>query len=251
MKTPEDWHQRYTQQARWTKDIRRYLFAQVQMERARRVLEVGCGTGAVLSHTEAVVPLGLNGVDLNLPGLRLAQQLFPLASLTAGNALSLPYAAASFDIAFCHFLLLWIHDPLAALAEMKRVTRPGGYVLALAEPDYGGRIDHPASLETIGKLQAQALADQGADPLMGRKLGGLLNDAGLSNVQVGLIGGFWNHAPAPEDLALEWEVLGDDLADRLPASTLQTLQQADLTAWQEGRRILYVPTFYGWGQVPA
>lgn len=247
----EDWHQRYTQQAGWTQDIRRYLFAQVKMERARRVLEVGCGTGAILMDVEQAVPLGLYGVDINLPGLRQAQKHAPLAQLANGNVLHLPYADASFDVTFCHFLLLWVKDPQTALTEMRRVTRPGGYVVALAEPDYGGRIDYPETLAPIGRLQAKALANQGADPLLGRKLSGLLNNAGLESVQVGLMGGFWNRPPSPEAQDLEWDVLADDLKDTIPAGLLPALRQIDRNAWDQGSRILYVPTFYGWGQVPS
>ncbi|PIV25986.1 MAG: SAM-dependent methyltransferase, partial [Anaerolineae bacterium CG03_land_8_20_14_0_80_58_20] len=39
-------HERYTQQARWTRDLRAYLFDKAGLRDARRVLEVGCGTGA-------------------------------------------------------------------------------------------------------------------------------------------------------------------------------------------------------------
>lgn len=221
------------------------------MERARRVLEVGCGTGAILLDAEQAVPLGLYGLDINLPGLRQAQKHAPLAQLITANALRLPYASASFDITFCHFLLLWVKDPQTALAEMRRVTRPGGYVVALAEPDYGGRIDYPDALAPLGRLQARALANQGADPLLGRKLSGLLNNAGLESVQVGLIGGFWNRPPTPESLDLEWDVLTSDLDGTIPANLLPALREIDHKAWEQGSRILYVPTFYGWGQVPS
>lgn len=221
------------------------------MERARRVLEVGCGTGAILLDAEQAVPLGLYGVDINLPGLRQAQKHAPLAQLTTANTLRLPYASASFDITFCHFLLLWVKDPQTALAEMRRVTRPGGYVMALAEPDYGGRIDYPDALAPLGRLQARALTNQGADPLLGRKLSGLLNNAGLESVQVGLIGGFWNQPPTPESLDLEWDVLTSDLDGTIPANLLPALREIDHKAWEQGSRILYVPTFYGWGQVPS
>ena len=37
-----------------------------------------------------------------------------------------PFTNASFDLTFCHYLLLWLKDPLSAIKEMKRVTRPGG-----------------------------------------------------------------------------------------------------------------------------
>jgi hypothetical protein len=43
-----DWHSRYLQQAGWTSKLRGYLFQRAGVDKASRVLEVGCGTGAVL-----------------------------------------------------------------------------------------------------------------------------------------------------------------------------------------------------------
>ena len=48
-------------------------------------------------------------------------------------------------------------NPLQALDEMKRVTRPGGHVLILAEPDYTHRIDFPDELEYLGKFRLNRL----------------------------------------------------------------------------------------------
>lgn len=250
MFTTQEWHRRYAQQAGWTQDIRRYIFAQVNMERARRVIEIGCGTGAILTEVENIVPLGLHGLDIQHQNIRLAQENAPLARLTTGDALDLPYAAASFDVTICHFLLLWVRDPARAIQEMRRVTRPGGYVVALAEPDYGGRIDYPDELVELGKMQTAALQAQGADPLMGRKLSACLGGSGLIGVQVGLLGGFWNKPQSADNLELEWQVLAEDLGEEIAPDDLSRLQQVDLAAWRQNQRILYIPTFYGWGQVP-
>ena len=59
-----EWHKRFVQQAAWTRELRLYLFKRAGMPVARRVLEVGCGTGAILSGltTRAVV----HGLDREL-----------------------------------------------------------------------------------------------------------------------------------------------------------------------------------------
>jgi len=75
---------------------------------------------------------------------------------------------------------------------MARITRPGGAVLALAEPDYGGRIDYPIKLAQMGKWQIESLRLQGADPLMGRKLATIFNSAGFDSVETGVLGGQWS-----------------------------------------------------------
>lgn len=164
----------------------------------------------------------------------------------------LPFSTASFDFVLSHFLFLWLADPLRALCEMKRLTRPGGAVLALAEPDYGGRIDHPPELQPLGDWQAEALRQQGADPFIGRKLSALFHTAGLRQVETGVLGGQWTQPPQAEEWQSEWNILDADLAQDLHhKADLEKLKQADWQAWQSGVRTLYVPTFYAWGRVPA
>jgi len=58
--------------------------------------------------------------------------------LSGGDASRLPFADGFFDLTYCHYLFLWLKHPLQALQEMKRVTRPGGWVATFAEPDYEG-----------------------------------------------------------------------------------------------------------------
>lgn len=250
MLSPQEWHQRYTLQARWTADLRHYLFSQVHLESARAVLEVGCGSGVIAADTQQYTPAAVFGIDLRPDILSVGKQAGAAPRCACANVFSLPFSQAAFDITFCHFLLLWLEDAALGLSEMCRVTRPGGAVLALAEPDYGGRIDHPAPLVPLGRLQAEALLQQGADPQMGRKLSGLFYQAGLKNVQTGLLGGQWRELPSPQSLASEWLVLQADLEGLISPARLADLRHVEETAWAAGQRVLFVPTFYALGFVP-
>lgn len=244
------WHRRYQQQAGWTFTIRQSLFARAGLENARRVLDVGCGTG-VLSAEVAGKAQAVYGLDLALEPLQFARHAAPGPAYTRGDAHWLPYRNDCFDIVFCHFLLFWVADPVRAAAEMKRVTRPGGSVLLLAEPDYGGRIDYPSELARLGSLQAEALARQGASINTGRRLGEILGRAGLQPLETGLLGGQWTSPPSPEDWENEWTVLRADLQGMVTSAELDRLQEIDRQAWQAGSRVLFVPTFYAWGRKPA
>ena len=248
--TPPPPTRRCQQQARWTAQLRQYLYGLAGLESARRVLEVGCGSGAVLADFA-----GWNGqvlgVDLDRPALVESRGQAGFARLQQADAEALPYAAHCFDLSLCHFLLLWVANPVATLQEMRRVTRAGGAVLALAEPDYGGRVDYPPPLDEMGRRQAQGLARQGADPLAGRKLSGWLYEAGLVDIQVGVLGGWWAEPPEEAEQALEWQTLQHDLDGLASASELENWRKIDATAWKTGQRVLYVPTFYGWGRVPG
>jgi SAM-dependent methyltransferase len=243
-----DWHARFTQQAHWTHDLRQHLYQQIDLRHCMRVLEVGCGTGALLAELPAYTPAHNIGVDLSMAHLAQAQTFSPV-ELVQGDGLRLPFSPGIADAALCHFYLLWVSDPLQALREMLRVTRPGGWVAALAEPDYGGRIDHPASLAELGALQGESLRLQGADPCMGRKLTGLFHQAGLVNVQGGLLGGQWNDPPGADAWEMEWRVLENDLQGMISTERLHELRNIDAAAWAHGERILFVPTFFAVGQV--
>ena len=102
--------------------------------------------------------------------LLITAQSHPQYQVDLGDAHQLPLADGCFDVCLCHFLLLWVTDPIQVLQEMYRVTRSGGVVMALAEPDYGSRIDYPQELSLLGKWQMDSLEQQGADPFIGRKL---------------------------------------------------------------------------------
>jgi SAM-dependent methyltransferase len=244
-----DWHTRYLQQARWTAQLRAYLFQKAGLAAANHVLDLGCGTGALLDGLPVKPGAAVFGLDLSLPSVQQALIHAPSASLTCADGIYLPYADSVFDIVFCHFVLLWTLDPLKVVAEMRRVTRPGGGVLALAEPDYGGRVDYPVELTALGRWQAESLQKQGADPEIGRKLAGIFARAGLKHVETGVMGGEWASPSLPGEIHLEWAVLESDLAEQIPFQDIQKMKRIDAAARQNGERILFVPTFYAWGTV--
>ncbi len=189
------------------------------------------------------------GLDIDRSTLAFADALTAKSvAYTQGNALDLPFPSATFDLCLCHFFLLWMGDPLQSVIEMRRVTRQGGSVLALAEPDYGGRIDYPSELAPIGKLQAEALRRQGADPDTGRRLGEIFSQSGLEVIETGVMGGQWRGAPSKENWEAEWRVLEADLAGELSESQINQMHSLDAAAWQRGERVLFVPTFYAWGK---
>ncbi len=242
----EFWHQRYSQQVRWTLATRRYIFEKISAHPSQRILEVGCGSGAVL---ESLIKDGFSntiGLDIDFQALHLA------ASKTILNAdgLTVPFSSNSFNISLCHFLLLWVADPLKILKEMKRVTKPGGWVIALAEPDYGGRLDYPPELELLGKAQSEALQSLCADVSIGCKLKGLFADCRLENIQSGIISAEWGKDFNQSDFDLEWSVLRKDLLWKMAPDELEKYYKIDLEASRQGRRVLFVPIFYAFGQVP-
>jgi SAM-dependent methyltransferase len=248
--SPQEWHARYSLQARWTQSLRSFLLPRAGLEHANRVLDVGCGTGAVHGELRQGNSVQVHGLDIDAEMLAEAERVSPSSVFTLGDAHALPYADGSFDIVLCHYLLLWVFDPFQVLSEMRRVTRAGGALLALAEPDYGGRIDYPSELVELGRLQTISLRQQGAEPELGRRLGALFRNFGLDGVEVGVLGAQWSGPLSLAEQESEWAVIRSDLEDSLPPNQLEQLFHMDMQAWQSGTRVLYVPTFYAWGRVP-
>ena len=242
-----NWHRRYLQQAAWTRGLRDYLSDRTKRSGSGRILEVGCGTGAVLSTWPTSA--SLYGIDIDLAALQESHRYAPAAFLTRGDVLALAYPDRSFHISYCHFFLLWVTDPLAALMEMKRVTKSGGHVLAMAEPDYTARVDKPDELAALGKLQNQSLKRQGADIGIGSRLANLFFQAGIKIIETGLIQSRQNRALSWEDGQQEWEIIESDLTGLIPPGEILRWKKMDAEARRHRTRVLNVPTYFAWGQV--
>jgi malonyl-CoA O-methyltransferase len=107
---------------------------------ARRLLDVGSGTGALLARLCAERPgLAAAAVDL-APGMCAAtRRAAPRTAVAAADAEALPFRAASFELVVSTSTLQWLPRLDTALAEMHRVLAPGG---ALALALFGARTLH-------------------------------------------------------------------------------------------------------------
>lgn len=255
--TVNDWNNRFLHQARWTQHVRRYIYNRIGIHQFNNIIEIGCGTGAILNDFREYQEKKIHGLDISESFIQVAQQNNTFTQFTVGDAKALPLKDNHFDIALCHYFLLWVDDPISILHEMKRIVNTNGYLLILAEPDYGGRIDYPDDLEILGEIQTKSLIIQGADPFIGRKLGSLLHLSDLSLVEMGILGGQWF---GQQDIGAEnseWQMLIYDLSilgnyeseHHIRNSELDQLKDIHARAQVDRTRVLFVPTFYAVGQV--
>lgn len=242
-------HSQYVFQSLWTAPIRNYLLSMAGAQSNSRILEVGCGTGVILEEIQGKYNLTCFGIDLDFSSLLFAKNKQCNDCLTVADAHHLPFPNQSFDITFCHYFLLWVRDKNRALQEMIRVTRSGGAIIAFAEPDHRARIDYPANLEEIGRLQNLSLINQGADIASGRKVAQLFNANGLTNVTVGIYGNEFNGKRLLEEYDFEWNYLKDDLSIWLDSEQISKLIEQDHQARINSQRVLYIPTFWAIGWV--
>ena len=238
----EQWDRQFTRQAGWTRSARSHLYRRANLLRAERVLDVGSGTGAVTEELAERTRGEVVGVDLDPAMVAYAQARQGRAAYRTGDAHELPFPDAVFDITACHFVLMWCARPSRAAEEMVRVTRPGGAVLVCAEPDYGGRIDHPEL--PMGSWQIEALRREGADACLGRKLRGLFALPGVRHADVGLIPGIWNLATLRAEFDAEWSLWERSFRQSVPQDEIDRVKSADLKAIETGERLAFMPVFY-------
>lgn len=132
--------------------IRRLIVESVRIETGMRVLEVGCGAGAVLSLL-ADTGAALTGVDYSEPHIAIARKVLPGVDLRVGEAAVLPFDAAAFDAVFSYGVFLYFPDLAYAarvLAEMLRVGRPGAPLLVMDIPDEATRAECDVARRNAG-----------------------------------------------------------------------------------------------------
>jgi SAM-dependent methyltransferase len=127
---------------RWSRLVACEFLAWLGVSPARRWLDIGCGTGALSGTILAVAePTALTGIDASAGYVAYAAEQIRdgRAEFRQGDAQALPFAAASFDAAVSGLVLNFLPQPERGLAEMARVTRPGGAV-AVYVWDYAGQM---------------------------------------------------------------------------------------------------------------
>ncbi|NLF49880.1 MAG: class I SAM-dependent methyltransferase [Leptolinea sp.] len=243
-------HQRFLEQARWTEQAQRLLFETTELSVDSTILEVGCGTGALLTSLNRICPAKYSGIDLQLDLLKFASiQQIPF-SLSCADALHLPFNNGSFDAVVCHFFLLWVSNPEIALIEMQRVTRSGGFIALLAEPDYGSRIDFPDDFVTAGAKQRDSLIRQGANPDIGRSIADLMVRRDCQNVSWGILGSYQKKVPEKEHTNSEMEIFKSDLSGILDEVSIEDIIKKETQYRLSNSRVQFIPTFYAFGMNP-
>jgi SAM-dependent methyltransferase len=179
---------RYLDQASGTEFIQRVATCAMDFlspMTGQSVLEVGCGNGVFLPRLAEAVGTGGSVVGIDHSEAFIAEAktrvqdagLATTVTVQQADACHLPFPDSIFDAAHCERLLMHLSDPSAALAEMLRVVRAGGWIVA-AEPDWAGiRIDH-ADRAGMDLLHARAMLNR--QPDMGITLYRRMGEVGLA-----------------------------------------------------------------------
>jgi SAM-dependent methyltransferase len=168
------------------------LLDRVELGPGDSALDLGCGPRGVIELLHARVSPGgrVVGLDGDCAHVAMARELVARRGLgnveiLQGDARNTALPNDTFDLVHTRTLLITVPEPEQVLAEMVRLTRPGGWVASL-EPDCEHSIYHPHDpvFDRLHELFMVAFARNGADPLIGRRLGELYRQAGLEDVGV-------------------------------------------------------------------
>ncbi|MBI2973617.1 MAG: methyltransferase domain-containing protein [Armatimonadetes bacterium] len=172
---------------RWSRRLAPLLIEFAEVREGNRVLDVGSGTGSLTLALNATRRSEVVGIDPSPAYVEHARTRTadPRVRFDVGDAQALPYPDASFDKCLALLVINFIPDARKAVAEMRRVTRPGGRVAA-AVWDYG---DGMTMLNTF--WDAAVAIDPAAEPRHERhmpycrrgQLSGLWTEIGIQEVE--------------------------------------------------------------------
>lgn len=238
-------------QALRTHGIRAGVYQRAGLDRAASILDVGCGSGAVTADLTAWTSATVTAVDVEPRMARRTRRAWD-GPVLAADGRALPFPDATFDAVVCHLVLMWTPHPVQVVREMARVVRPGGAVVAVMEPDYGGKVHHPENPLIDLVWKGESIRRRGGDPHAGRRLrdhfvaAGLQADVGIGNLDVA----------TPEQDLDQWR-----RNRRYYRRTLQDsgFAPADIDAWEaeylqalsDGIQLSWFPFFWAIGRRPV
>ena len=167
-------------------DSAAYLLA--HLSAGMDLLDVGCGPASITADlAERVAPGRVVALDAASDALQAARAtlsergLSEQVELTCGDVMALPFEDASFDVLHAHQVLQHLADPVGALAEMRRLTRPGGMV-AVRDAVYSAWFPEPAGLEQWRSVYMATARANGGEPDAGSRLLSWARAAGFTDV---------------------------------------------------------------------
>jgi SAM-dependent methyltransferase len=168
---------------RWSRLLSPALADLAGVATSTRVLDVGCGTGMLtLELVRRVGAACVAAADPSAPFVEAMRERFPDVDVRQAGADSLPFDDASFDAVLAQVVVHFMPNPVAGLAEMRRVTRPGGVVAACVWDFGAGRGPLEPFWEEAHRVRPGVVDESGRPGTREGQLPALFSAAGLAGV---------------------------------------------------------------------
>ena len=187
-----------------------------------KICDIGCGPGSITIDLATLVPKGqVIGVDMGHDAVEKARSVaaergVKNVKFQVADAHALDFPDHSFDVVHCHQVLLHLADPVKALREWRRVTKPGG-IVACCEADLGSTIIYPEikALTDYNDVIQRTARSRGSEPNGGRHLVAWARESGIDRSCITATVKAWCYS-SPEERAY-WS---SQWVDRLRTSSM-------------------------------
>jgi len=145
---------------RWSRQLAPLLIGFAGVADGEQVLDVGCGTGSLtFALPRAANVAAVTGLDFAPPYVEHARaaNTDPRIAIQQGDACAMPFDTGAFDRAIAMLSLQFIPEVERAVAEMRRIVRPGGTVAAAVWETYGGMPANRMFWDIAGVLDPDAI----------------------------------------------------------------------------------------------
>lgn len=169
---------------RYSRSLAPQLADLAGVKAGQRALDVGCGPGALTA--ELVGRLGADAVvaaDPSEPFVEAARRRHPGVEVALAAAEDMPFGDGAFDVALAQLVVSFMSDPVAGLAEMRRVTREGGVVVACVWDHAGGKAPLSPFWRAVAEIDPGARDEAGQPGAAEGRLAALFESAGLDDVE--------------------------------------------------------------------
>jgi SAM-dependent methyltransferase len=182
-------HESVLRSHRWRTAENSAAYLLPHLKSGAAVLDIGCGPGTITADLATLVTPGrvtaleVTADALDLARAEIARRGLDSVDFAVGDVHSLDFPDDTFDVVHAHQVLQHVGDPVTALREMRRVTRPGG-VVAVRDSDYAAFTWFPQLPELTAwlDLYEKVARGNGGEPDAGRRLLAWAHAAGFTDV---------------------------------------------------------------------
>ena len=125
----------------WSRKVGKHFIDWINPQNSKTFADVGCGNAAFsIQLDELCKPKRIVGIDPSEAQINYAKEVnFNVPTeFIVGDAMALPYADNSFDVALMALVLFFVPEPAIGVREMKRITKSGGVIAAYVWDVFGG-----------------------------------------------------------------------------------------------------------------